>query len=125
MPPLSKKRKACLASAAKACEARKARRVPVPDDNSDIELYFGSEEEDSELDGGPGGADVDEELVIEGDALARWMAITSSIDSDTLADSEQPNSKYQRGVQQCHKTLYRTVIMYVRGSLATVLRDYI
>jgi len=104
MPPLSKKRKACLASTAKACEARKARRVPLPDDNSDIELYFDSEEEDSEL---PGGAVVDEELVIEGDALARLMAIASSIDSDTLADSEQPNFKYQRGVQQCHKTLYR------------------
>ena len=55
MPPLSKKRKACLASTAKACEARKARRVPVPDDNSDIELYFDSEEENSELDGGPRG----------------------------------------------------------------------
>jgi len=88
MPPLSKKRKACFASTVKACEARKARRVP--DD-----IYFDSEEEDSELDGGPGGADVDEELVIEGGALARLMAIASSIDSDTLADSEQPNFKYQ------------------------------
>ncbi|RPB24046.1 hypothetical protein L211DRAFT_849199 [Terfezia boudieri ATCC MYA-4762] len=104
MPPLSKKRKACFASTAKACEARKARRVP--DDDSDIELYFDSEEEGSELDGGPGGADVDEELVIEGDALACLMAIASSIDSDSLA--EQPNFKYQRGVQQCRKKLYRT-----------------
>jgi len=49
MPPLSKKRKACLASAVKGCEARKAQRIPVPDDNSGIELYFDSEEEDSEL----------------------------------------------------------------------------
>ncbi|RPB19296.1 hypothetical protein L211DRAFT_640038 [Terfezia boudieri ATCC MYA-4762] len=102
LPPISKKRKACIASTAKACEARKAQRVP--DDHSDIELHFDSKEEDSELqvEGGPEGADVDEEeLVIEGDALARLMAIASSIDSDSLV--EEHNFKYQRGVQQSRK----------------------
>ncbi|RPB18987.1 hypothetical protein L211DRAFT_899407 [Terfezia boudieri ATCC MYA-4762] len=105
MPRISKKRKACIASTAKACEARKAQRVP--DDQSDIELHFDSEEEDSELqgEGGPEAADVDEEeLVIEGDALAHLMAIASSIDSDSLA--KEPNFKYQRGVQQSRKALY-------------------
>ncbi|KAF8436732.1 hypothetical protein BGX38DRAFT_1332954 [Terfezia claveryi] len=102
MPPLSKKRKACIASIAKACEARKAQRV-LSDDST--EFHFDSEVEDSELDLGAD-SDVDEELVIEGDALVRLMAIASSIvDSDSLA--EEPNFKYQRGVQQCDKTLYR------------------
>ncbi|RPB20085.1 hypothetical protein L211DRAFT_577671 [Terfezia boudieri ATCC MYA-4762] len=87
MPPISKKRKACIASTAKACEARKAQRI-LSDD---------SEVEDLELDLA---ADIDEELVIEEDALARLITIAN-------LDSEEPSFKYQRGVQQSRITLYR------------------
>ncbi|RPB19343.1 hypothetical protein L211DRAFT_842697, partial [Terfezia boudieri ATCC MYA-4762] len=70
MPPLSKKRKA------------------QQDSEEELEL---------DHEGGLGGADsdvadsdVEEELVIEEDALARLMAIANSIDSD----SEEPHFKY-------------------------------
>ncbi|KAF8433319.1 hypothetical protein BGX38DRAFT_1290076 [Terfezia claveryi] len=97
MPPISKKRKVYIASTVKACQARKTQRVP--NDYSDIQLHIDhdSEEEDSEL-------RVEEELVIEGDALAHLMAIASR-DLDSLA-SEEPNFKYQRGVRQSRKALY-------------------
>ncbi|RPB18764.1 hypothetical protein L211DRAFT_853836 [Terfezia boudieri ATCC MYA-4762] len=105
MPRISKKRKVCIASTAKACKSRKALRVP--DDHSDVELHFDSEEEDSE----DADSDVDEEEeepVIEEDTLARLMAIAiPSIDSDSLA-KQAPNFKYQRGVQPSRKALYLT-----------------
>ncbi|KAF8417258.1 hypothetical protein EV426DRAFT_703179 [Tirmania nivea] len=100
MPPLSKKRKACIASTAKA---RKALRQQ--DSEEELELYHegGLGGADSDVaDSDVADSDVEEELVIEEDALARLMAIANSIDSD----SEEPHFKYQRGVQQSRKTLY-------------------
>ncbi|KAF8423758.1 hypothetical protein BGX38DRAFT_1279575 [Terfezia claveryi] len=97
MPPLSKKRKACIASTAKACEARKAQRILSDNSNTAAKLYFDSEVEDSEL---VLVANIDEELVIEEDALARFITIAN-------LDSEEPSFKYQRGVQQSRIILYQ------------------
>ncbi|RPB27857.1 hypothetical protein L211DRAFT_469647 [Terfezia boudieri ATCC MYA-4762] len=95
MPLLSKKRTACIASTAKA---RKALRQQDSEEELELDHEGGLGGADSDV----ADSDVEEELVIEEDALARLMAIANSIDSD----SEEPHFKYQRGVQQSRKTLY-------------------